>query len=442
MKKAENVEELIDALDTSYNYDNYDNFDVFYEEFQKYYVKDTIKSRMGDEFSDPIKEIFMEIMLSRKSKSFLFLGHSGCGKSTELIRFRRLLQDKEYIPFIIDTNDDLDKNNVEYVDFLALILDKLLNIAQSRNIVVDKSILEKIENFWGEEIITKVIDNSRNLKVDAGIGGKVKDILNVLHISAGISSEIKRGHQTKKEIRTVITTKLSKLIECIEDVAELIGSKKLVLIFENLDKVELQTIGNIFKNNSSALTSFSFNTVYTFPISLYYSTEYAQIFSAYKVSRLPMIIVTDIDRNKNEEGINVLKEIIEKRAKLELFEEGVIEEAILMSGGAIRILLRLLTNASLKACIMDDDVIRKRYLESAISEMVSEYTKRLNVNDLKWLKEIINSDDENKRKVTNDTEYSTKLFHNQVLLEYNGERWFDVNPLAKKFIEDLGERFE
>ncbi len=441
MGKAKKVEELVNAFSKTYNYENLDNFTEFYNKFETYYVEDTIKSRTGNSLTDPIKEIAFEIKLAEKSKSFLFLGHKGCGKSTELIRLRKILQDNNFIPFIIDTEDDLDKDNIDYTDFLALMLDKLLNIAVVEGIEIEDALLEQIENYWGEKIITKVDLDDRNLKVKGAVEGKAK-LLKVIKFSAGISSEIKKGYETRTEIRSVIKSKTSQLIKYIEEVADRIDSDKLVLIFENLDKIKLDTIGNVFRNNSSVLTNFKFHTVYTFPISLRYSLEFNDIRTAYKVKPLPMIKVKDINRKEYPDGINVLKDIVIKRANPELFDEGVIEKAILMSGGAIRILFDIISNSALKAYIAGLNIINNEVLDIVIDEMSNDYSFRLSDDKLKYLKNIINSTDVNTRRITEDLELNSQLFDNLVLLEYNGVRWFDVNPLVKKYIEGLGDDFK
>jgi hypothetical protein len=72
--------------------------------------------------SDPIRAIARKIALSRTPGLALLSGHTGCGKSTELLRLRQELAAERTVAFIIDITEYLNIDMpVDLADFLAAI---------------------------------------------------------------------------------------------------------------------------------------------------------------------------------------------------------------------------------------------------------------------------------------------------------------------------------
>ncbi len=98
---------------------------------EKFYY-DCSAARGGNVFVEQIKD---HIGLANASmheysdasdyKCFLFTGHSGCGKSSELKRLVRELRtysaDSRFYPIFIDANEYLDKFDVKITDILLAI---------------------------------------------------------------------------------------------------------------------------------------------------------------------------------------------------------------------------------------------------------------------------------------------------------------------------------
>lgn len=55
-----------------------------------------------------------------------------------------------------------------------------------------------------------------------------------------------------------------------------------------------------------------------------------------------MIKIETIDGEIYDSGINVIQKIVEKRARLDLFEDGVIKELINYTGGSLRDLFHMI----------------------------------------------------------------------------------------------------
>ena len=69
---------------------------------QKLYVPSMVKEMVGE---DPIKQLAFQIEAARSSSVYLFSGMIGTGKSTQLLRLAKLLNDKGHIAVYVDMGD-------------------------------------------------------------------------------------------------------------------------------------------------------------------------------------------------------------------------------------------------------------------------------------------------------------------------------------------------
>lgn len=80
----------------------------------------------ADGTGDPIKELFNRISWSESESVTLLSGHRGSGKSTELRRLRKYLEDDGCVVFLSDMRDYLNMTTqVEISDFFISIMGAL-----------------------------------------------------------------------------------------------------------------------------------------------------------------------------------------------------------------------------------------------------------------------------------------------------------------------------
>ena len=84
---------------------------------------------------------------------YLFCGHRGCGKSTELRRIRNELHapDAYYVVFA-DAAQELDVNNLRYQDILLHLAGKLVRQLEEDDISQDRVHLQKLEAWFSERV--------------------------------------------------------------------------------------------------------------------------------------------------------------------------------------------------------------------------------------------------------------------------------------------------
>ncbi len=106
-----------------------------------------------------------------ENRYFLFTGHIGCGKSTELTNIGNYLdEDNRYCVIRLDCLKDLDVNNLRYSDVLLGLAYRLLEKMQKVGVNVDKTHLQQLEDWFNERVITH--EKIKRYEVDLTAGMK------------------------------------------------------------------------------------------------------------------------------------------------------------------------------------------------------------------------------------------------------------------------------
>ena len=405
-------------------------------EIKNFYYDGTMENRTGDPYESPIDDIH-DGCTSGISKAYLLLGHKGCGKSTELNVLREKLEARGYRVKAVRCALEMDMINPATWDLLVLMAEKLLQIADETNCKLDAKILQSLSEFWDDEKEIREIIEERNISAEAGAAVESPSLLKiVLNIFAKVSAELKLGKTTRKEIRSTVEKRASQWISYInfiaDKVADTLGGKRPVLIVEDVDKIDPKHVWELFYNYAAILSQMPFSVVYTFPISLSYSAQYAALDGYFTSKTLPMIKIKTAEGEAHREGIEAIKCIVKKRADLALFDDQVLERMIEKTGGSIRDLFSVITNAAKRSLKRLCSAIEMEDAERALEELKSSLTRRIESKDYKFLKDIR---DGNKYRIE-DREMLLKMMQASVVLEYNGERWHDVHPLVADFLTE------
>lgn len=164
---------------------------------------------------------------------------------------------------------------------------------------------------------------------------------------------MERAGNLQNVVREHIKPRLSQLITGANDFIRNITreykklGKALILVIEDLDKLDLAVAEELFLKHTKILTSFHLHTIYTFPIFLHYTPHFNEIGSAFDhYEMLSMMKVTNRDgRTPCTEGRDIIRQIIDKRADLSLFDKDALDFIIEKSGGSLRHLFEMLQNA-------------------------------------------------------------------------------------------------
>ena len=430
MKYASQISEMINAFSPE---------PLKIEQMDKFYCNDTMEFRMSDKYSSPMEDIFDICQEAGEDNAFLLLGHKGCGKSTELNRLSAKFEEKGYKVKTIVCSMDLDLFNIVYSDLFILMGEALLKIAEECGGKISKAILEDIKNFWSEGIKTTSTAKLETASVETGVSAEPPGILSsILDIFVKIKADLKYNEETRLEYRKKISVRSSEWMKLLSKVSEEIlrqtNGKAPIIIFEDLDKLNPEDAWKVFYNYAAILSGMPFPVIYTFPIGLSYDARFSALEAYFVTKTLPMIKIETIEGEPFCDGINVIKEIVEKRASLDLFEPDVLERLIRCTGGSLRDLFHAINASAKRAERRMSTVISMEDADRALEELKTSLTRRIEKKDYEFLINIYQGN----RELIEDKQMLLKMLQASVVLEYNGKRWHNVHPLVVSFFKEQG----
>jgi len=306
---------------------------------------------------DILEAVGKEILYSDRKTCQLYAGHRGAGKSTELLRLQKDLDEKGFfVVYFAADEADIDPEDVQYTDIL---------LACTRNILTafkDRTDSQAVLNWLKErcEDLKDLLQTKISID-ELSIEAQVSQF-------AKITTKIRSEPSERRKIRDLInphtTTLTTALNEFIRDAKKNLpsGYHELVLIADNLDRIVPVTKADnrsnhdeIFIDRNEQLKNLDCHLVYTIPISLLYSDRAASLTEIYGLPQvLPMIMVKTPKNEPFSPGLDKVIEILQKRLKkvdpnksiVDLFESrSSLEMLCLMSGGHARNLLLLMKEA-------------------------------------------------------------------------------------------------
>ena len=428
MKKATIVKEILDSFDPR---------PLSTDQRIREFFVDTTEAR-GDDAAGKLR--FLLENVKRDDQKFLFMGHHGCGKSTELYNVAESLKD-EYFVIQYSIREYTDILGVTYIDILFSLLRNIVRAAIDNNIDINTRVVDSIFRYWNaEKVMTFTDEEEITFQGETAVGASLLSIL-----SAKLKLLLQSSSKIKTEVSDKIEPTVPQLIDEINaflaDFKNKLPEKKLLIIIDDMDKLGIPEAESIFIDHVRQITSLNANIVYTFPIYLFYSPKYRYIINEFDETLiLSMIKVKTRDGNNYELGIETIKNIIYRRANSNLFEPGAIDFVVEKCGGSIRTAFTIIREAALNAELsyrrahMSDDsqkMISNDDMLFAYRSYKSGLEKVVRTDHLPLLKEVA----KNKRPLLDKENILVmELLVSLIVIEYNGERWCDLNPAIRDYL--------
>jgi len=382
------------------------------------------------------EEIAQKISWSDTPQVIYFTGYPGSGKTTELKRVERILEDKNdanLLPVYINALDFLPMlEELDEVDIFSVIIYNVISTVskyQGKDDIFEKG--NYFDRFWQwaneTEVTFKNIelgnDNSKmilEMKDNPSFRNKIKHFIS----------------NNPSKFKNEVIQELDRLNQSVKNY-EIAGHRKdgIVVIFDSLEHNRgigsqssdvANAIQKLFANRANLLLPI--DVIYTLPPYLYTRQIKDILF-------LPVVRVVNRDNTPCKEGIEVMRELLYERIPKKDLEtimgsEDAIEKIIRYSGGYPRDLLKLMQDC----IVIRDYPISDDDLEQIFQELENEYRDNISTDDEDILREIY----ETKELNFNDYEHmdiAQKLFGIHVILRYrNGDRWFSLNPPTKRVL--------
>ncbi|OKH44023.1 KAP family P-loop domain-containing protein [Calothrix sp. HK-06] len=365
----------------------------------------------------------------------LFTGHIGCGKSTELLRLKAELEQQAFHVVYFESSQSLDMADVDVTDILLAIAREVSQSLEAIKINLKpgyfKTLFTEISNF----LLTPV--EVSEIQLSAGI--------------ASITTRTKDSPKLRNQLRQYLEPRTNGIIESInnellkpaQDLLKKYGKKGLVVIVDNLDRVDnsIKPSGYyqpeyLFVERGEQLNQLNCHVVYTIPLVLIFSNALGRLTNRFGVDPkvLPMVPVQQRDGSECYEGILRLQQLVMARAFpgvdwgisqsliTEVFDSpDTLKQLCLASGGHVRNLLMLLYR-----CLQrEDPPISHECLDSVIRQRRNELSLAISSQEWDWLRDV------SKHKDLRGQDGYQVLIRNMFVFEYRDYdgSWFDVNPI-------------
>lgn len=415
-------------------YNRCDPFDVLAPGDDRYVDLDA----RGVRGIDWVTRLATRIELSDKPTYQLFTGLPGSGKSTELLRLARKLEDRDnsnLLAVVVAAEETLDITAaIDVPDVLFSILDatdRALLTAEGKD---PETAMEEgyFRRLWNWLQRTDIAFGKAEFGID-----KV----------AKFTAELKTRASLRQRVRANIGAHLNRFLGEVREELQLmqaravaLGRAGLVIIMDSLEKLRgtgttwdevLESADRIFADGAPYLR-LPVHVLYTIPPALVSRKRFAE------VDFMPMIKLhrrPDEGGGRVEEGFDAAVELIERRIPqvdlVDVFGASTIqrvEELIEWSGGYPRELVRLLHTSLLAEHLPLTDSDFRRL----VNEVGDQYRKLVPADAFPWLARVAVE-----RYLTLETDgqrhTADLMLSNNVVLRYlNSQDWFDVHPSVRK----------
>ncbi|WP_287253077.1 hypothetical protein [Moorena sp. SIO4E2] len=388
----------------------------------------------------------------------LFTGNIGCGKSTELYRLQAELLKEDFHVVYLESSQDLEMNDVDVGDILLVIARQVSESLEASQVNLPlkgfKAFLQEITTLLGSELLGSDITPIEVKVPKVGEFG-IKEKQGEYSLSVGIAkitTRAKNSPTLRNRLRDYIEPRTNTIINVIN--TELIepaiarlqyqGKRGLVVIVDNLDRVEIlpKPWGRtqpeyLFVDRGEQLRQLNCHVIYTMPLGLRFSNDYLLLTNRFGVEPkvLPMVPVKQRNGKECEEGMAKLRAMVMARAfpKLapaqrlqgisEVFDAPeTLDRLCSISGGHLRQLLSMIRDWIM---VEGKLPLSRAGLDQVIRSRCNRIRLAIEEEDWELLRQVHQS-----QEVRGDYDYQA-LVRSLFVYEYYDTQgsWFTVNPI-------------
>ena len=342
---------------------------------------------------------------------YLFFGHRGSGKSTELRNLRNQFHHANLFHVVFaDAAVDLDVHNLRYQDILLHLAARLAEQLSAASRGIDPIHLEPLYDWFTERVEKR--EETRQFAQESKAGMEAAPSVPFLaKVFGSISVAFKTNASYKQELRLVLQNYFADFADAFNRlvaIAEETLGQRLLFVIDGTDRLHGEDAAAFFRTDVYQLQQVKGLFIYCAPIHLAYEGgRAAQDFD--KLFHLPMVKVENEDGSRNEEGLRVMRRMLGLRADSSLFDAGVADHLVRTSGGHPRELLRLLRDAFSHA---ENERFDCTSASRAVRSLASHYRRFLNPEDYRVLASV-------DAGIDVGAEDANRLLYELALLEYN-----------------------
>jgi len=393
---------------------------------------------------DPILKLFWRISMAESESVDLLTGFRGNGKSTELKRLKKLLEDDGALVVLVDMTQYIHMTKaVEISDFILSLMAALAVEAEKAHglEMLTRGYWERLQHFLQTEVDVK------DFKISA----------DAVTLGMQLKSEPSFKELLQQKLRGHVTRLVQDAREYVVELVQAIRTQsgnpdhKVVLLVDSVEQIrgvgmEAEAVHNsivsLFSGHASNLAFRQLHLVYTVPPFLIpLAPNTARNLGGHPVSSWPNIHVRSKAGDADAHGLAIMRQIIEKRFALwaTVFEPAQLDRLATSSGGDLRDFFRLVREvlvAKSTALLVgkgDGAGISDAILDSVEGQLRSELLP-IPQNDMVWLAKIHQSKTTELQANTDLPTLARFLDSNLIMNYLNGEPWYDIHPLLQREI--------
>jgi energy-coupling factor transporter ATP-binding protein EcfA2 len=392
------------------------------------------------------------------SNKLIFTGHRGCGKSTLLAALSRRLSDR-YFTVFFSISDLIEMSDVNHVNILFAIAVQMMEAAEAQNVRIKASTKREFYRWFGKHTKTETSSVEADLETGYQAGGGF-NIASIFKFFAEIKAKLKVNAVIRDEIKTEFLRRISDLIARIDEIAAVVQEatqKPILVIIDDLDKLDLELVESIYCNNIKPLFQPQFRIIYTLPIAAIRDLKLRNVISA-ETNKIEQLRVSKFfqkgdSHQPNSVGLDapvqVFLEILRRRIPDTLIEPDTARQIVVWSGGVLREVIRLTHRCCAKCLVEIRRELRKdpdqqtelslkingAVLEQALTDTQIEFAEPLGQSDYELLSGVYQ---QFKPQDAEDQRF-LDLLHGLYILEYrNAALWYDLHPIVVALLKQQG----
>jgi nucleoside-triphosphatase THEP1 len=373
-----------------------------------------------------------EVLASEANGKVIFTGHRGCGKSTLLNEFANQMRKRQHFVVMFSIAEMVEMSDVNHFNILYSIALMLLSKATKLQVAIPETTKTNLLN-WFTQTKSQTYTDQLKQEMSAGV-----DLFNLL------IGKLQKEDTFREEIKITYERRVSELSNTIDRIAAAIQTatrKEVLVIIDDLDKLDLSVVESIYRDNINALFSPNIRIVFTIPISVVREPRLLATLQSF--CQIILLSVTKFytqdqahlpDGAAIEDNVDILLEVLQKRIEPDLIKPDVMRHLVLLSGGVLRELVRL-GQECCRECMLELDmqpdkpnvVIDETILAAAVKTLRNQFARSLGSQLYALLVQVY----ENFTPPDARAPQFLELLHGLYVLEYeNDDLWYDLHPLV------------
>ena len=408
---------------------------------------------------DPVQQISTLIEFDGVESIRLFSGFRGSGKTTELLRLQRLLEERGYFVLYADALNYVNSAEpIEITDLLMVMAGAFSDALEDK---LEKDIAR--ETFWDR--IWTFLNSEINLKeasTKVGYETPAKELFGGVKTGLDLKFELKSATNFRRQLQGFLANKLKELKNNVDRFFE-DGIKQIrkargedtqvVFIFDQLEQLRgtlqteqevIRSVERIFAIHVDLLKIPYVHAVFTVPPWLKFVLP-----GTVQITLLCTVHLwnNDTARTHCEPAWEVFRSLVERRLGKEglrlLFgkrpvREKLVDDVIAVCGGHFRDLLRLLRDTVVRATPLPTLPVPPAVIAHTINAARRDFLP-IAQDDARWLAEIarVRATALPSTEATPVNRLARFLDSHFVLYFINADEWYDIHPLIRDEVAEV-----